>query len=409
MKYRRAITVFLNLSLLFFSINAWSDTPGTQKWVFDIGGTNSSPAIGTDGTIYIGGSGNKFYAINPDGTQKWVFTTPTGVSGSPAIGSDGTIYVQSVGWSVAGYLHAINPDGTEKWNLATSSPFWESASCPSFGADGTIYVGTTRSFWAIYPDGTSVSLNFQERCTNGPWTSNPSIGADGTVYIGSCGINQSGVRSIGLNWWHFRDAGEVRSSPAIDSDGTIYVGSESEGGDFYAINPDGTQKWVFDTGTIYSSATIGSDGTIYIRDSGGALYAINPDGTEKWTNHFIGDSTTPSTVAIGDDGTIYYKGYQVISGTGREGLFAINPDGTEKWLFQKDHASSGISSPAIGTDGTIYAVLDDKLFAIYSDSSGLAKSPWPMFNHDAQHTGRYGALPKSLNLIPSILLLLLDE
>jgi hypothetical protein len=47
------------------------------------------------------------------------------------------------------------------------------------------------------------------------------------------------------------------------------------------------------------------------------------------------------------------------------------------------------SSPAIGSDGTVYVgSADNKLYAIKTDSKGLAKSPWPMLGQNAQHTGR---------------------
>ena len=47
------------------------------------------------------------------------------------------------------------------------------------------------------------------------------------------------------------------------------------------------------------------------------------------------------------------------------------------------------SSPAIGSDGTVYVgSWDNKLYAIKTDSKGLAKSPWPMRGQNARHTGR---------------------
>jgi len=55
----------------------------------------SSPAIGADGTIYFGSWDKNFYALNPDGSQKWVFATSNIVVSSPAIGADGTIYFGS--------------------------------------------------------------------------------------------------------------------------------------------------------------------------------------------------------------------------------------------------------------------------------------------------------------------------
>jgi hypothetical protein len=69
---------------------------GTQQGAFQTGGeVRSSPAIGSDGTVYVGSNDDKVYAINPDGTQQWAFQTGGGVESSPAIGSDGTVYVGS--------------------------------------------------------------------------------------------------------------------------------------------------------------------------------------------------------------------------------------------------------------------------------------------------------------------------
>ena len=55
----------------------------------------SSPAIASDGTIYVGSDDNKLYAIYPNGTLKWTYTTGDLIESSPAIASDGTIYVGS--------------------------------------------------------------------------------------------------------------------------------------------------------------------------------------------------------------------------------------------------------------------------------------------------------------------------
>ena len=56
----------------------------------------SSPAIGSDGTVYVGSADNKLYAINRKrGVKLWEFETGGSVWSSPAIGSDGTVYVGS--------------------------------------------------------------------------------------------------------------------------------------------------------------------------------------------------------------------------------------------------------------------------------------------------------------------------
>ena len=61
--------------------------------------------------------------------------------------------------------------------------------------------------------------------------------------------------------------------------------------------------------------------------------------------------------------------------------------GTPIWEFET--GGNVQSYPAIGSDGTVYfESRDKKLYAIKTDSKGLAKSPWPMFGQNAQHTGR---------------------
>jgi outer membrane protein assembly factor BamB len=73
------------------------------------------PAIGGDGTIYVGSNDNNLYAINPDGTEKWSYPTGSDVNSPPAVGSDGTIYFGSHDNKV----YALNPDGTLKWSYQT--------------------------------------------------------------------------------------------------------------------------------------------------------------------------------------------------------------------------------------------------------------------------------------------------
>jgi outer membrane protein assembly factor BamB len=147
--------------------------PGDKIWSFKTGGWVTSPAIESDGTIYVGSQDNNLYAINPDGSQKWAFKTGNGVHGSPTIGSDGTIYVGS--WDQ--YLYAIKPDGKRKWRFKTNGTVW---SRPVIGSDGTVYAGSwDNSFYAVKPDG---KRKWAYR-TGGWVMSDPAIGSDGTIYV----------------------------------------------------------------------------------------------------------------------------------------------------------------------------------------------------------------------------------
>ena len=60
--------------------------------------------------------------------------------------------------------------------------------------------------------------------------------------------------------------------------------------------------------------------------------------------------------------------------------------GIKLWEFE---TGNYVKSPAIGSDGTVYVgSYDKKLYAIKTNSKGLAKSPWPMRGQNPQHTGR---------------------
>ena len=122
------------------------------------------------------------------------------------------------------------------------------------------------------------------------------------------------------NWRIIESVGiESASSPAIADDGTIYIGSGDWWGDqwleaqrmeidmskllkrrfsdkrLYAINPNGTLKWMFElesTDTfrtsIFACPAIGPDETIYFGGFNGIFYAIKDEGgkpKELWRYH----------------------------------------------------------------------------------------------------------------------------
>ena len=70
-----------------------SNNNGTLKWKYQTGNWihSSSPAISSDGTVYVGDG--PLYALNPDGTLRWKYGTDYSISSSPTIALDGTIYI----------------------------------------------------------------------------------------------------------------------------------------------------------------------------------------------------------------------------------------------------------------------------------------------------------------------------
>jgi len=200
-----------------YYIDSLSDNPIWRYVTRDDG--ISSPAIGSDGTIYFGSNDGNLYALNPDGTLKWNYTTGDTANSSPAIGSDGTIYIGS--WN--GNVYALNPDGTLKWKYATGDwVIYSIASSPAIGSDGTLYIGSEDGkVYALNPNGTlkwscSTEKDIQVNTS-------PAIGFDGTVYVGANNRKAYALNADGTLKWNY-SAGDDLSSPAIDSDGPIYFG-----------------------------------------------------------------------------------------------------------------------------------------------------------------------------------------
>ena len=83
--------------------------------------------------------------------------------------------------------------------------------------------------------------------------------------------------------WVFVTGKGIFSSPVIDGDGNIYVGSADR--TFYALAPDGTERWSLETGEIIdSSALLDDRGRVYFGSGDGHLYARDrATGDELWT------------------------------------------------------------------------------------------------------------------------------
>jgi len=376
------------------------------KWKFDCeNGVESSPAIGEDGTLYTGSFTDNFFAINPDGTEKWRYTREgMHFRTSPTIDEDGTIYAIGIEitedlWNYAldsddafGYpiLIALNPDGTLKWEFNARGLTSGILYSPGLASDGTVYQITGGAkmsmedleggdgFWAINPDGTEKWF-FP---TGDAQFSAAAIADDETVYFGCTdgyfyALNPEGT----LKWRFVNDDGDILDNcfnavPSIGPDGTIYAGSKDQ--NLYALNPEGEMKWSFPMdSTVEATPSIGPDGTIY---AGGYapseekyLYAINPeDGSEIW--RFETGEGVYGTPAIDANGILFFGSYD-------KNFYSLNPDGTERWRITTD---GGICMPpTIDSDGTVYfGSWDNHLYAIDGEASESSDSDTEVYFGD---------------------------
>ncbi len=366
----------------------------TIKWSFDVPYRTkaSSPAIDDNGTIYFGCDGKEgganLYAVNPDGSEKWQYETGDIIRSAPAIGSDGTIYVGSYDDN----LHAFTPDGTPlfQFDLEGNAKYAGAVT----GENGVIYIGSqSDNLFAINTDG-SERWRFS---TGGDVNGTPAIGSDGSVYVGSTDGKFYAVNSDGTEKWSADYGSWTATATAISDDGTVYFAGEGNSNDaesngvLIAFDPDnGNEKWrvSLENKVNQGGPAIAPDGTIYVGGFDKEMVAYNPgDGSVKWS--YPTNGAIMGTPAIDNEGNIYF-------GDDYGWFYVVDPEGNKKW--KEMEIGGGVSeavwsSPAIGNDGTIYITASQsdesaRLYAIKTDATGLATGGWPMVSKNPKHQAK---------------------
>lgn len=377
-RWQMAIFGFLAMGLGVMVAQETSSQIPTNIWSVSLGYHNeSSPALDTNGNIYVTTVDGKLFALHSDGTTRWQYKFGFETTSTPAIASDGAIYFGCRNR----YLYAVDDTGKLRWRFKTGG--WVDAS--------------------------------------------PALGADGTIYFGSWDKKLYALDQTGKPRWEFVTGAPITSSAAIDRAGVIYFGSHDR--KFYALHPDGTKKWEFATGgAILSSPAIGADGALYFTSTDGNLRILNADGSLRWQLHTGG--INPSSPVLGNDGAIFVcvnTNYCEVSAEGKL-LWsrAMSPNGYPAfdWLVSTPvaledgtllttgtdlflsiyirggagrwHKSlrTGIrASPLLTDAGTIYCAATGTGLRAFTNCPRPAASSWPMFRANPQRTGRVSAAP----------------
>ena len=153
----------------------------------------------------------------------WNSTAVGQLIGGTSIGADGTIYATSAD----GYLNAFLPDGSLRWRtlVGNFTNLVNNRNMPAISATGTVYVVTAQAT-LVAVNGTSGKIIWTYSFkTPSAYSSNAAIGADGTVYV-CTGNTLYAITQDGHNVWSYESKlSTLMLSPALGPDGTLYVAS----------------------------------------------------------------------------------------------------------------------------------------------------------------------------------------
>ncbi len=309
------------------------------KWSYNIGASNSSPAV-EDGVVYAGSWSGLLYAFNTStGALLWSYQTASNGQNdtSPAVNNKKVFF-----GSIDGLVYALDArTGAKLWSYQTGGAILSSPSV----IDGVVYIGSNDGNLYVLNADTGALL--WKYSTGGEVSGSPAV-ANGTVYFESEDGNVYALNaSTGAKLWSYYVGGNYflwTSSPVV-ANGLVYVGA-GDTFNFYALNAStGSLVWsqFIGTGNVETSSPAIAHGVVYIGSGNGNLYALNDEtGAILWT-YDTGNSVNNSPAVA--NGLVYF--------------------GTNNWVFYAADAATGAvlwSYPTDYSEGSSPAVADGLVF-----------------------------------------------
>lgn len=268
------------------------------KWEYRFTSSPHLPVIAADGTLFVGA--DRVYGLDGrTGAKKWAITIDVQATyGAPTITEQGVVVIGSSRGKVYGLSGAT---GASLWEY--SGPI--SPSSPGISPNGSIILTSLNGdVYALQP---TTGANIWRVHVAEQILAAPSVGSDGTVFISSHdGIVSALDGTTGRTKWQHK-SGAVYGSIAIGPTGAVFFGANNDG--VYGLDgATGEKLWSKKTRGIYTTPVVDADNVVYFCDTGNQVYAVDgKTGTNKWKYVLGGGGASPSTPALGRDGTIYVR------------------------------------------------------------------------------------------------------
>ena len=269
---------------------------GEKKWSFALGDrAYGAPAVGADGTIYVGSDSKALFAISPAGQLIYKLDVDGEADVAPLLTPDGRLVV-----AAGDTVYALRKNGDVAARFRARKKVY---SAPAWAPDGRIAFGAQDDRLYILGPGLSldraIDLGADVDCA-------PAALDDGSFVVGTDAGEVVRVDRAGAIVWRAKVSGYVRGGVTITRSGDIVVGTFgpvphvvriSEKGDILgAFEIQGTGAKDFG---IWGSPLEDDDGALYFGTQDDRVLGLSAQGALIFSFPTQGDVDAPVTM-LGD-------------------------------------------------------------------------------------------------------------
>ena len=266
---------------------------GERRWTIKLGDrAYASPLVADDGTIWAGTDAKKIFAIAPSGNVVHRIDVDGEADTSPALANDGTIVI-AAGTQVL----SIRRGGDIAWRFTARGKVF---TAPAVTSEGLVVVGSQDDgVYAIAANGTLAWRVDLGADVDGA----AAIGDDGAIYVGTDGAEIVRIDPAGKIAWRAPAGGFVRGGLTVGRNGDVLAGTYGPVPRLVRFGPDGQPRGAFPiSGTgarefgIHGGPLEDDEGALYFGAQDDAAYALAPDGTVRWRFETGADVDAPLTL-----------------------------------------------------------------------------------------------------------------
>lgn len=393
MRFPHSLPVWLGAAAsLSMSNLTFAQQPGDILWIREANSYSQGPrpSVAADGTIYWNPTGT-MYAISPNGQIIWSASPSGDLNGGHVAIGDGVLYTANY-MAVSAFSAA---DGSPLWQFTDLGVTPGILGGPDVGPDGNIYAVTDGGIgmFSLTPTG-------QLRWTIPGWGNNGGSPGSEIVFDDDHLYKAENFTPVGMQGllaitfdgdidWNVQltvgSGGATRSPRISPLTGNIHVGLSLDSG-FLTFSPDGDMQWSHLASGSASSTfgvAVGPDGVVYYVTESKTMYAVNPNGSQKWVKTgVIPVAAWPNVPEVSPDGDVVVFGTDACFGAACPGRVAGVDAATGDVLWnialpnQNGQVMAVRGRPRFSPDGSVvyvtvsaFAANDNKayLFAIAAD------------------------------------------